>query len=299
MAGRPLTDDHHLADWLAASHVPVMTFDDLIDGDAEVPSRAIVMPLDYARVPSRQALRKMFSATSVLWLPLASFSSDLDEAKYAIEMFAEMDVAGSVVTNRRIVTRFLLAPQEVTFSGPDTALKVRLPQALQLSGRTRVGLLPDEHSSLGNYFEVSMSPTDMAGQVDAELSVSGTFRADSVLVARHREIKGDRASSFAAAADVADELRKACPLQITIRDNRIVDGLGEWSGSVDALSGPEYRGALTEVAIGTGALPLDRVDWGLNCVLNEGATGIHIGVGNGLNGMHFDFISTGARLNGL
>ncbi|WP_241162922.1 hypothetical protein [Ralstonia solanacearum] len=65
------------------------------------------------------------------------------------------------------------------------------------------------------------------------------------------------------------------------------------------LSGPQYHYALTEVAIGTGALPLGRVEWGLNSVLNEGATGIHIGVGNGLNGIHFDFISTEARLDGI
>jgi hypothetical protein len=56
---------------------------------------------------------------------------------------------------------------------------------------------------------------------------------------------------------------------------------------------------LTEVAIGTGALPLGRVEWSLNSVLNEGATGIHVGVGNGLNGTHFDFISTEARLEGI
>lgn len=294
-----VTDDPHLAEWLASRGVLAMTFEEITAGDVEVPRRALAVPLDWDRVPSRQALRETWSATGVLWLPLASFSSDLDAAKYSVEMFSEVDIAQSVALNRRVLTRLLLAREQITLSGPDTALKVRLPEVLQVVGRTRLNLLPDEHSTLGNYFEVAMSPTDKAGRIDSELSVSGTCRIDSVLVAKHRELRGARASSFPAAAEIADKLRKACPLQVVIEDSRIVDGLGEWADDIDALSGPEYNFGLTEVAIGTGALPPERVEWGLNSVLNEGATGIHIGVGNGLNGMHFDFISREARLDGL
>lgn len=294
-----VTDDWRLAEWLATSGVPATTFDEIRAGDVEVPRRALAVPLDWNSVPSRQTLRDTWSATSVLWLPLASFSSDLDAAKYSVKMFSEVDVSGSVAMNRRVITRLLMAREEITMSGPDTALKVRLPDTLHLIGRTRVSLLHDEHSTLGNYFEVGMSPTDMAGHIDASMSVSGVCRIDSVLVAKHREIRGVSASSFSAAAEIADKLRKACPFQVTIQDNRIVDGFGEWADDIDALSGPERGAALTEVAIGTGAVPLGRVDWSLNSVLNEGATGIHIGIGNGLNGIHFDFISTEARLDGL
>ncbi|KHK49415.1 hypothetical protein PI87_25705 [Ralstonia sp. A12] len=294
-----VTDDWRLAEWLATRDIRAVTFDEIAAGDIEVPRRALTVPLDWERVPSRQALRDTWSETAVLWLPLASFSSDLDAPKYSVEMFSEVDVFQSVAMNRRVITRLLMAREEITMTGPDTALKVRLPDTLHVVGRTRMSLLHDEHAALGNYFEVGMSPTDMAGNLDASMSVSGLVRVDSVLVAKHREIRGARASSFSAAADVADKLRRACPFQVTICDNRIVDGFGEWADEIDALSGPEYGAALTEVAVGTGALPLGRVDWSLNRVLNEGATGIHIGVGNGLNGMHFDFISTEARLDCL
>ncbi len=294
-----VTDDWRLAEWLAARDVPAMTFDEIGAGDIDVPTRALAVPLDWDRVPSRQTLRDKWSATSVLWLPLASFSSDLDTAKYSVEMFSDVDVSQSVAMNRRVITRLLMAHEEITMTGPDTALKVRLPDTLHAVGRTRVALLDDEHSTLGNYFEVGMSPTDMAGRIDASMSVSGVVRVDAVLVAKHREMRSESASSFWAAADVAEALRKVCPFQVTIEDNRIVDGFGEWAKAIHTLSGPQYHYALTEVAIGTGALPLGRVEWGLNSVLNEGATGIHIGVGNGLNGIHFDFISTEARLDGI
>lgn len=294
-----LTDDQRLADWLKEFGLEAKTFDEMLSQANNVPSRAVVLPLDYGRLPSRRALREILSATSVLWIPLASFSSDLDTAKYAVERFSEIDVTRSVAVNRQIITRLLLAGEEVALSGPDTALKLRLPDVLQLSSRTRLTLLSDEHSTAGNYFEVAFSPTDLAGRVDSDLSISGSLRIDAVLVAKHRELKGAKAAYFTAAAEIADEMRKACPLQVSIRDNRIVGGLGRWAESVDAMSGPEYRGAITEVAIGTGALPPDRVDWSLNCLLNEGAAGIHLGIGNGLTGMHFDFISAEAQLDGI
>lgn len=293
-----VTDDQRIADWLATCGIQAVTFDDLLTDGRNMPRKALAVPLDWERLPSRQALREIFSAASVLWMPLASFSSDLDEAKYAIERFSEVDVAGAVAMNRRVVTRLLLAQEEVVLSGPDTALKLRLPDALQLLCRTRLTLLPDEHATIGNYFEVALSPTDLSGHIDTALSISGSLRIDAVLVAKHRELKGPKAASFIAATDIADEIRKACPLQVSIRDNRIVDGLGRWADSLDAMSGPDYS-AITEVAVGTGVLPPDRVDWSLNCLLNEGAAGIHIGIGNGLTGMHFDFISTEAQLEGV
>lgn len=294
-----VTDDQELAEWLVPYGAPVMAFDELSAGGGGMPPRVVAMPVDYSRLPSRRALRETLSGSSVLWIPLASFSADLDTAKYAVEMLLEVDFARSVAMNRRIITQLLLAKQDVVFLGPETDLRLRVPDILQLSSRTRLSLLPDEHSTVGNYFEVALSPADLAGRIDSGLSISGTVRVDSVLVAKHRELKGARAGQFAAASEVAAEMRKACPLVLEVRDSRIVDGLGRFADDIDLMSGPEYRGAVTEVAIGTGVLPMDRVDWSRNCVLNESAAGIHLGVGNGLNGMHFDFLAMEASLNGI
>lgn len=293
-----LTDDQRMVHWLRTHGVQAMTFDALSVDGCKAPPRIVAVPLDYGRLPSRHELREILSASSVLWIPLASFSSDLDTAKYAVEMFAEVDVVRAVATNRRLTTQLLLAQEEVTLSGPDTALKLRLPDVLHISSRTRLSLLPDEHSTIGNYFEVALSPTDLSGKMYSDFSVTGSFRIDTVLAAKHREITDAGAAHFTAATEIADEIRKACPLQLSIRDNRIVSGFGEWAHDIDAMSGPEYQGSLTELAFGTGALPLDRVDWSLNCQLNESAAGIHLGVGNGLTGIHFDFISTEAWLDG-
>ncbi|MDX8055694.1 hypothetical protein SK571_40495 [Lentzea sp. BCCO 10_0798] len=292
-----LTDDPELADWLGSSGLPVLTFDDLTGRDA-LPTRIVAVPLDYGRIPSRRVLRDVLSGSSVLWVPLASFSPDLSTARYAVEKLLEVDFTRSVANNRHLICRLMLARGDVTFSGPGTKLALRLPEVLQLSSRTRVDLLPDEHSTVGNYFEVAFSPADLAGRLDAGMSVSGTLRVDSVLVAKHRELRGRTADQFTAATRVAEEMRRACPLNLSIVDSRIVGGLGPFADDIEALSGPEYRGAVTEVAIGTGALAPDGIDWSLNCLLNESAAGIHLGVGNGLTGMHFDFLATEAVLDG-
>lgn len=291
-----LTDEPGLAAWLTEHEVQAATFEGVLSGREAPPARAVAVPLNYGRLPSRFGLRDIFAKSSVLWVSLASFSDDLEEAKYALEKFAEIDLLGAVAANRRVITKLLLAGDEIGMKGPGTDLILRLPEVLQLSSRTRTELLPDEHSTIGNFFEVAMSPTDLAGQVDSELTISGTLRIDSVLVAKHRELRGERAEHFAAAKEIADDMRKACPLYVTIEDNHFVDGFGAWAEGIDATSGPEYQGAVTEVAIGTGLLDPAQVDWSLNCLLNEGAAGIHLGVGNGLNGMHFDFISQEAHL---
>ncbi|MGY4929298.1 hypothetical protein [Streptomyces sp. 900105755] len=113
---------------------------------------------------------------------------------------------------------------------------------------------------------------------------------DSVLVAGHRELTGARADRFRAAAETAEVMRNSCPLQVRIQG----DG---FAGGVHATSGPEYGGAAAEDATGSGVLSADRVGRSLHCLLNEGAVGVRLGVGNGLTGMRFDLISREARLD--
>lgn len=144
-----------------------------------------------------------------------------------------------------------------------------------------------------------MSPTDLTGRIGIDLRVFWTLRMDSVLVAGHRELRGARVGRFRAAAEIAEAIGKSCPLQVASRDNRSVDGLGPFTDGIPATSGPEYGGAVTEVAIGTGALSADRVDRSLNCLLNEGAAGARPGVGDGLAGVPFGFISRDDRLGML
>ncbi|MER7841279.1 hypothetical protein ABTY98_36715 [Streptomyces sp. NPDC096040] len=219
------------------------------------------------------------------WIPVASFSADPQVARYGPEGFSEIDITGCVAANHRIISQLLLAREEVRMTGHGTDLTIRLPGQRQPSSRTHPDLLPDRPICPG-------VPTPA-------LTVSGTLRTDPVPVVKHRELNGARADRFRAAAEIAEKIRKSGPLRLRIEGNRFADGSGPFADGIRATGAPEYRGAVTEVAIGTGVLSADRVDWSLNCLLDAGAAGVRLGVGNGLTGRHFDSISPGARLDTL
>ncbi|MER5795333.1 hypothetical protein [Streptomyces sp. NPDC001980] len=119
--------------------MPASTFDEVPDGREPAPSRAVAVPLDHGRLPSRRALRDLFFRSNVLGIPLASFSVDPQVTGCGLERFAEIDIPGCIAANRRIISQLLL----------------------------------DKHSTIGNYFEMAISPTDLAGRVDTDLTFSG------------------------------------------------------------------------------------------------------------------------------
>ncbi|MER5531926.1 hypothetical protein ABT075_46355 [Streptomyces sp. NPDC002677] len=184
-------------------------------------------------------------------------------------------------------------------TGAGADLAIRPPEQLKIFIRTRPEILPDEHSTTGKHFEVVVVPPGPVGRIGAALTVSGTLRTDSVLVAEHRKPRGARADRFKAAVEITEARWKSCPSQVAIQDNRSVDGLGPFADGMHATSGPECRGAVTEVSVGTGGLSADRVDRSPNCLLGEGAAGVRPGVGDGLAGKHFGVISRDARLDAL
>ena len=292
-----VSDSEALVQWLSENGMEAITFEHLIESEKK-PPHVVAVPLEYENCPSRAITQQIFSNSSVLWVPIASFPADLDTAKYTMEVFAQSDITETVKKNRRVITRFLLAQQEVLMAGPGTELTLQLPSdTLKLLGRTRLELLADEHAALGNYCEVNMSPKDLSGVIDPEISISGALRIDSVLAAKHREFRGPAEADRAPA--MAEAMRKACPLQLTIQDNKIVAGLDEWEDSLQSMCGPGDSLILSEIAVGTGVVPKDKVDWSRNAVVNEGAAGVHFGIGDAINGAHFDFISVETRFDGL
>jgi hypothetical protein len=108
----------------------------------------------------------------------------------------------------------------------------------------------------------------------------------------------DFAGDGGAARALADRLLRAAQphgLKLEIRENVVTSCMTPAGRSVL----PELAEAtgrdltLSELAIGTNRLA--QPDFSINAQVNEGAGGIHVGVGGGPGAVHIDFVALAAR----
>ncbi len=90
------------------------------------------------------------------------------------------------------------------------------------------------------------------------------------------------------------------PLKVTIENSQVIRiqaGSKDITDELEILTNKRRQLLLTEMAFSTNeSLDPGRIDWTINSQLNEGAAGIHVGIGDGLTGAHIDFICPGVTL---
>ncbi|TCP21886.1 hypothetical protein EV207_13928 [Scopulibacillus darangshiensis] len=90
------------------------------------------------------------------------------------------------------------------------------------------------------------------------------------------------------------------PLNIVIEDSHVkhvFTGNLDLAEELEELTNKRSELVLTEMAFSTnGGITEKDLDWSKNSQLNEGAIGIHFGIGDGLTGAHIDFICPGVKL---
>lgn len=90
------------------------------------------------------------------------------------------------------------------------------------------------------------------------------------------------------------------PLSLKIENSRVVEVLAgdkDIKEQLTHLTNPKRKLVLTEMAFSTNAeINPQNIDWTKNSQLNEGALGIHVGIGDGLTGAHIDLICPGVEL---
>lgn len=91
------------------------------------------------------------------------------------------------------------------------------------------------------------------------------------------------------------------PLTINLvrsRASSIVTRQGkDVAAEIRNLTNESYDLMLLEVAFsGNSGIRAADIDWRINSVMNEGAAGMHIGIGDGVTGAHIDFIAPGVEL---
>lgn len=294
-----LTDSIALQEWLEVIGFSCVNFANH-SNDKQVKS-VVVMLTDENTIPPYSSWRKMLRNSKVLIFPLTSFDATIEAAKYTLNLLAYSDVVAASKANEQWLDTLMNVDVPLIFGGSGTHFECEIKDEVVAMGpRTSPALLPGEWEGVGVFFEVGMILDP--DHFQPGYKVNGVFEVPGVCVAHHRQMRPELRHLAVRAWDLVSVLRRrGCfPLRMAVEDSYVTQLLAggvDIKNEVRELTNPRYDLLLTEMAISTNVnLPLEIVNWSLNCQINEGVSGVHIGLGDGLTGAHIDFICPGVGL---
>jgi hypothetical protein len=253
---------------------------------------AVLLCADWT-TPMDPRLADVLHSCTVLHVPLFAFDATPPVAVYTMEMLRLSDFSKAVERNRATVA-FLGREPSYRFTGRNgqaTDLECILADDIVVATALTAEMKTGVATPLGIFFEVEMECDEAQRRA---FRVSGSLDVDGVLCAVAENFAGDPGPARAVAARVQAAARPG-GLRLVIEDNVVVSCTTPAGRSclpeLTEVFGDDL--GLSEFAIGTNRLP--RPDFSLNAQVNEGAGGIHVGLGGGAAMVHMDFVSLHAR----
>jgi hypothetical protein len=166
--------------------------------------------------------------------------------------------------------------------------------------KTEVNLSPGEWESIGSYFEVGMVPD--SEDFRPGFIVNGTLSVPGVAMAHHRQMHKSLQPLHSEAWELLENIRQQglFPLKVKIVDSHVESILAgdiDLTEELERLTNKRRELVLTEMAFSTNpGIIQEEIDWTKNSQLNEGVLGIHVGIGEGLTGVHIDLICPGVEI---
>lgn len=293
-----VTDEPRLVEELAAHGLPALPWSPELRMDA---GANVVVALCH-RMGSK-AIRSQFSDCRVLAVPIHSFDDSLAGIMYTVSLVFATDFVDTTRRNNEWIDRLRYEPDGVfDFTGPGTDLHCTLGENMRVDTSLDVEIGPGEWVSVGNYCEVSLTPSSST-EWHSSFVMDGCVEAVGVLVAEDSRAGQDAeaVARIAEARRLQVEMVERGPVRLEIEGGRlraaIVDGEDRTAEIAEATN-PRYDLHATELGLGTnpGIGPL--VDWRFNSQINEGVGMIHLGFGEGITGAHMDFVVDGVALAG-
>lgn len=241
-----------------------------------------------------ERLRPLLQASRTLYIGLQAFDASPRAAAYTLAALRRCDFPAAVRRNRRWVRRLERQRRFCFASGAARDARLDVVPADEIDAGTIVAcdLAVGDLVAAGAYFEVELE--GFAAQT-RPFQVSGGLAVDGVLYALADDFPGDRATARERGRRVFDAAQRG-GLRLRIVENMVIGCETPAGESVlpALIAATDGNLTLTEFSIGTNRLP--AADFSLNAQINEGAGGIHVGLGGGVQGLHLDFVSLGARL---
>jgi hypothetical protein len=289
-----IADSSAVVDWCTARGLPTERLEDY---DVSRRGDVVLICSAWATYRHRPALERRFAECAVLFVPLAAFGDGLAAHEYTLAKLIESDPAASVARQRDRRAALARQPTILHFVGPGTDIALEVPDKEQLCYTADPALRRGDFRSAALYFELSFEIS--GAQRRSPGTANGFLTCDGLLAARNHRLAAADQSLFEAALELQQSAAEAGRVEVDIESNSIVScrwGGQDRSPQLERVAG-ELGRKLTEFSVGVNEeLARSPICWQYNSQLNEGAAGIHIGVGIGVGGAHVDLVCTNAQL---
>jgi len=296
-----ISDSPAIVEWLKSIDCPAFEFREASNISSKYTKNVLVIAVNTSRIPPYKEWQTLFRNSRVLIIPLISFDPSMDAAVYTVELLARSTFEAAAIANERWLKLLMGCKQPLIFSGKGCDLVCEVEEDVYvMRPKTEAQLSPGEWDSIGSYFEVGMVP--QPEDIRPAFIVNGILSVPGVAVAHHRQMRDDLLPLAMRAWELFQRLRdqNLFPLLVRIENSRVVHvfaGEKDIAGELEDLTNRKRESVLTEMAFSTneGMIP-ENIDWTKNAQLNEGALGIHVGIGDGLTGAHIDLICPEVKL---
>lgn len=295
------SDSERLIEWFHDLDVPAFDFYSARELHSKQRKNAVFIPTDGAKIPPYDITNALFKNSRLLFIPLFSFDPSMGSAIYTLMLLSLSNLEGATSLNRKWLDIIMTRRDPLHLKGSGCEITCEFDDSVNIMRpKTEVALSPGEWDTVGPYFEVGLIPNP--DNFRPGFTVNGVLTVPGVAVAHHRQMHPNLIPSKIRAWDMLNKLRQdgMLPLEITVENSyvtKISAGEIDLRDELEKLTNPMRKLLLTEMAFSTNSgITSNKIDWSKNSQLNEGAIGIHVGIGDGLTGAHIDLICPGVEL---
>ena len=278
-------DSPEIADSAARNDLKFLPIEDLESDRSDCSIIVCTGAEYYSRL---NLMREQMRHSRTLWFPLAAFHGPGSPLSYSLEQLSrsslyaahqrQLAIAEALESRRHVTVRDRLG----------NIAEFRIPESTRVAEAPRGPLKPGDFISAVSYFEVE---TEYA-ELDSEwLAADGELAVDCVLYARSAR-NHPPSDTLAAARSISGAVCCSKPAIMRFKGGSLaqfsVAGT-DVAAEVANLAGRRLGARLTEFSFGLNG-SLKDIDWTINSPLNEGALGVHVGLGDGYSGLHLDFV---------
>jgi hypothetical protein len=240
--------------------------------------------------------REVFAGSRVLWVPFAAFDGGDEAVSYGLAQLTHPDLS-DVLLEQASLAGMLDEYRNLKVSHTSGNIAyIQIPESASIirdapQGELKLG----DFISVISYFETGTE----YGLESEPVNAAGSMAVQCLLYARAPS--GRSTPAELAQAKTLAQVADATECHIDLDDGRITSFRiqdAEALTVLEALAGKRLGLKLTEFSVGLNDR-LQNPRWELNSPVNEGAAGVHIGIGDGYSGLHFDFVCPGAVISSV